>query len=282
MFGAQYYNQSIRKYIIAFGNLFNDIVVRRINNAGEVVQSLRVPIAYGPKQKFLVRISSREDRDMAVYISTPRIGFDMESIEYDATRKLQSTIKNATMSGTDNTVLKTQFVPVPYNINLRLSILVQNADDGAQIIEQILPYFTPDWTITMNLIPEMKIKMDVPVVLTGVSLEDTYEGDYDTRRALVWDLNFTMKGYLFGPTNHQGVITRTQVDFMSDTAVGKGRDERVVITPGQHANGTATTNSAASIARSQISANSDYGFATDMFSYIGDGKVYRPKSGQDS
>ena len=229
MFGAQYYNQSIRKYIIAFGNLFNDIVVRRINNAGEVVQSLRVPIAYGPKQKFLVRISSREDRDMAVYISTPRIGFDMESIEYDATRKLQSTIKNATMSGTDNTVLKTQFVPVPYNINLRLSILVQNADDGAQIIEQILPYFTPDWTITMNLIPEMKIKMDVPVVLTGVSLEDTYEGDYDTRRALVWDLNFIMKGYLFGPTNHQGVITRTQVDFMSDTAVGKGRDERVVI-----------------------------------------------------
>lgn len=281
MFGAQYYNQSIRKYIIAFGNLFNDIVVRRINAAEEVTQSLRVPIAYGPKQKFLVRISSREDRDMAVYISLPRIGFDLESIEYDPTRKLQSTIKNASMSGTDNTVLKTQFVPVPYNLNLRLSVMVKNADDGAQIMEQILPYFTPQWTVTMKLIPDMDLKYDIPVILNSVALEDTYEGSYDDRRALIWDLSYTMKGWMFGPVSHQGVITRTQIDFMEDTAVGTPRAERVVLTPGQLANGNPTTNAAASIARSQISANSDYGFAEEMFSYH-DGLSYRPKSGQDS
>ena len=281
MFGSQYYNQSIRKYIIAFGNLFNDIVVRRINANEEVTQSLRVPIAYGPKQKFLVRISSREDRDMAVYISLPRIGFDLESIEYDPTRKLQSTIKNASMSGTDDTVLKTQFVPVPYNLNIRLSIMVKNADDGAQIIEQILPYFTPQWTVTLNLIPEMNLKYDIPVILNSVALEDTYEGNYDERRSLIWDLNYTMKGWMFGPVGHQGIITRTQVDFMEDTALGTPRSERVVLTPGQFANGSPTTNAAASIARSQISANSDFGFAEEIFSYH-DGLSYRPKSGQDS
>lgn len=281
MFGSQFYNQSIRKYIIAFGNLFNDIVVRRINSSGEVIQSIRVPIAYGPKEKFLVRISDNPDLDESVRLTLPRIGFDMQSIEYDATRKLQSTIKNASMSGTDNTVLKTQFIPVPYNMNIRLSILVKNADDGAQILEQILPYFTPQWTVTLNMIPDMNLKYDIPVILNSVALEDTYEGDFDTRRALIWDLEYTMKGWMFGPVSHQGVITRTQVDFMSDTHPRTPRAERVRVSPGQFANGNPTANIDATIARSEISANSDYGFAEEMFSYH-DGLKYRPKSGTDS
>ena len=154
---------------------------------------------------------------------------------------------------------------MPYNIDFVLSIMVKNADDGTQILEQILPYFKPEWNISVNLIPEMNITMDIPTVLGSVSLQDAYDGDFQTRRALIWDLNFTMKGYLYGPTSNQGIITRTQLDFYANTAPDTEKSSRVVIVPGLKADGTPTSNSAASIHRDLIDSDDDYGFAANTF-----------------
>ena len=143
--------------------------------------------------------------------------------------------------------------------------MVKNADDGTQILEQILPYFKPEWNISVNLIPEMKIAMDVPTILNSVSLQDTYDGDFQTRRALIWDLNFTMKGYLYGPVSSQGIITRTSSNFYADTTLGTEKSSQLVLVPGLQSDGTSTANSAASIHRDLIDADDDYGFAANTF-----------------
>jgi len=217
------------------------------------------------------------------------MGFEVVSYTYDSTRRLQQTIKNASVSTSDSTVKNYQFTPVPYNIGVALSIFVQNADDGAQILEQILPFFGPEWTNTVNLIPSMNIKMDIPTILNDVAVEDTYEGDFVSRRALIYTLNFTIKGYFYGPIRSSGLITRVQVDLAAANGVGDvtstdidrtGRSSRIVIVPGQLANGSPTANSAASVDRSLISANSNFGFAVNTF-FFTDGLDYNPKTGND-
>ena len=213
MFG--YFSHGIiRKHVIVFGSMFNDITIER-KNAGTRVQTLAVPIAYGPKQKFLVRLETDPNLDREIAISLPRIGFELSGISYDSNRKLNSAQKN-TYDHTDKNFRKTQYTPVPYNIDFTMSIFVKNADDGTQILEQILPYFKPEWNMSVNLVPEMNIKMDIPTVLNSVDLEDTYDGDFQTRRAIIWNLNFTMKGYLYGPVSNQGVIKRIAVDIYED------------------------------------------------------------------
>ena len=215
MFG--YFSHGIiRKHVIVFGSMFNDITIQR-KNAGTRVQTLAVPIAYGPKQKFLVRLDADPNLDREIAISLPRIGFELSGISYDSNRKLNSAQKN-TYDHTDKNFRKTQYTPVPYNIDFTMSIFVKNADDGTQILEQILPYFKPEWNMSVNLVPEMNIKMDIPTVLNSVDLEDTYDGDFQTRRAIIWNLNFTMKGYLYGPVSNQGVIKRISVDIYEDDA----------------------------------------------------------------
>ena len=262
MFG--YFSHGIiRKHVIVFGSMFNDITIER-KSAGNRVQTLAVPIAYGPKQKFLVRLEADPNLDREIAISLPRLGFELTGISYDPSRKLNSTQKNSYVFS-DKTLLRTQYTPVPYNIDFVLSIMVKNADDGTQILEQILPYFKPEWNISVNLIPEMNITMDIPTVLGSVSLQDAYDGDFQTRRALIWDLNFTMKGYLYGPTSNQGIITRTQLDFYANTAPDTEKSSRVVIVPGLKADGTPTSNSAASIHRDLIDSDDDYGFAANTF-----------------
>ena len=262
MFG--YFSHGIiRKHVIVFGSMFNDITIER-KNAGTRVQTLAVPIAYGPKQKFLVRLEADPNLDREIAISLPRLGFELTGISYDPSRKLNSTQKNSYVFS-DKTLLRTQYTPVPYNIDFVLSIMVKNADDGTQILEQILPYFKPEWNISVNLIPEMNITMDIPTVLGSVSLQDAYDGDFQTRRALICDLNFTMKGYLYGPTSNQGIITRTQLDFYANTAPDTEKSSRVVIVPGLKADGTPTSNSAASIHRDLIDSDDDYGFAANTF-----------------
>jgi hypothetical protein len=281
MFSASYYHQSIRKYIIAFGNLFSDITIQRLNNAGVRIQTIGVPIAYGPKESFLVRINQDPNLDKDVMVQVPRIGFEIVGMNYDGRRKLSSTVKNKVISSTDNNVFKTQYVPVPYDIQVTLSIFVKNADDGAQILEQIVPYFRPEFTTSVKLVPEMSIIADTPVILNDVSIEDTYEGDFVTRRSLIWNLNFTIRAFLFGPITTGKVIKRAQVDFHSNNSIGSARDSRVIVTPGLLANGSPTSNSTASIALSAISANTDYGFSQDRFFY-NDGLKYNPSTGSDS
>lgn len=273
-------HETIRKYVILFGSFFDDITVQRYNSSDTRIQTLGVPLAYGPKQKFLVRLGTDPNLDRDVAIQLPRMGFELQNISYDSTRKLNNTQKNFYVSDTDNTVNKTQYTPVPYNFDFILSIFVKNADDGTQIIEQILPYFKPEWSSTVNLIPEMSISMDIPTILNSVDIEDSYEGDFLSRRALIWNLNFTMKGYLYGPTSTSGVITRAQIDLHPNTAITTSRTSRIVTVPGLLANGTPTTNSAASIDRRLIKSTDDYGFASNTFFY-NDGLKYNPVTGRD-
>jgi hypothetical protein len=268
MFGSQYYHGTLRKYIISFGNLFNDIVIARLNTAGERIQSIAVPLAYGPKEKFLVRLRQDPNLDQAVAITLPRMGFEITGMTYAPARKLSSTLKNVTLKSDDNDRLKTQYVPVPYDINILLSIFVSNADDGAQILEQILPYFRPEFTTNVRLIPEMNVVVDTPVVLQDISIEDTYEGDFDTRRALIYNLTFSMKAYIYGPVANQGVIKRSITNIFGDVPAGSAQLERMTIEPAQYANNaplySPSANASLSVATSDISANSDYGFSTNI------------------
>lgn len=270
MFGHTYYHSIIRKYIIMFGTMFNDIDVQRFNTAGERVQTLRVPIAYGPKEKFLVRLAQDPNFDRDVAISLPRMSFEITSMNYNSTRKLPSTIKNVYVY-TDKDKLKYQYTPVPFDINIALSVFVKNADDGVQILEGILPFFTPEWTNSVNLIPELKLKMDVPVVFNDISTEDTYEGDFSTRRALIHTLNFTVKGYLFGPVRTQGVIKRAIATTNIETTDGSSSAISSILTatPGLTANGTPTTDSNITVPPEQISSDDDYGFIEDQQFFSG-------------
>jgi len=268
MFG-QYYHGTIRKYIIAFGNLFNDIVIARLNTAGERIQAIEVPIAYGPKEKWLVRLKQDPNLEQNVGITLPRIGFEIVSLNYAPQRKLASTLQNAHLKNSDLNKLNSQYTPVPYDLNILLSIFVKNADDGAQILEQILPYFRPEFTTNIRLIPEMNVVVDTPVVLQDVSIEDTYEGDFDTRRALIYNLNFSMKAYIYGPVFSQGVIKRAITNLFDDLPADAGNKvEKITVGVAQYANGSPLTspsaNASLSVATSAISANSDYGFSMNI------------------
>lgn len=263
MFGRNFYHGTLRKYVIVFGNMFNGIYLQRFNQNNERIQTLKVPIAYGPKEKFLVRLSQDPNFDQDVAISLPRIGFEMTALTYAADRKLPSTQKHVSVSRSDNTVYKTQYRPVPYDINFQMSVFVKHADDGTQILEQILPYFQPEWTNSINLIPEMNLTYDVPCVLTDVSLEDTYEGSFDTRRALIWNLNFMMKGYVFGPTSTTGLIRRSITNFAADLPDASAA-ERVSVYPGLTANGQPTSNANFTVSESIIEPDDDYGFVTTI------------------
>ena len=170
MFGTYFYHQISRKMVVAFGSLFNTIEVRRTNSAGSVIETLKVPLAYGPKEKFLTRISADPNLNPGIALTVPRMGFELTALTYDGVRKLNTMGRNVA-AGT--TGLKKQFNPVPYNWDFSLYVYVKNAEDGTQILEQILPFFTPEFTVTMNLVSSMTEKRDIPLVLNAVSSEDT-------------------------------------------------------------------------------------------------------------
>ena len=264
MFGNQFYHQSLRRYVIMFGNLFNDIVVQRINKAGQVVQTLDVPVAYGPKQKFLVRLAQDPNLDRDVAIQLPRIGFEITSISYAPERKLSSTQRNVKLNVDNKNRLFEQFVPVPYDIGMNLSIFVKNADDGTQILEQILPFFTPEWTTTVKLIDQMDIKMDIPTVIQGVSYEDVYEGDFDTRRTIIYTCDFVVKGYLYGPVRNSGIIKRAVANIYDTNSSNTVFAAEINTRPGLKSDGTSTTDASLSVPVNQIAANSDFGFVTTI------------------
>ena len=302
IFGSQFYHQTLRRYIVAFGNMFNDMTVQRLDKAGNVIQTIGVPITYGPKEKMIARASADPNLTRPIAAQYPAIAFEMVGISYDSTRRYSSSTKNVAVSASDPRKLKYQYTPVPWNIDFSLYVYVRNADDGAQIIEQILPFFGPEWTNTVHLIPEMDISLDVPTVLNSFSTEDSYEGDMLTRRTIIHTLTFTMKGYFFGPIRHAGIIKRTQTDIgvvsansvnidrlfgqetvriTSEDIDTTGRSSRIVITPGLLANGAPTSNSAASIPYKTIQANTNYGIATDKYFYE-DGGKYDPVTGTDN
>ena len=264
MLGSTFYHETIRKVVIGFGTLFNDIHITRKDSSGNVQQSMKVPLAFGPKQKFLVRL--REDPNIAksVAITLPRIGFEIGAISYDPARKLNK-IQKVKKAGTSGNKVDTQYMPVPYNIDFELYAMSKNSDDALQIVEQILPYFQPEYTITINDIVQMSNKRDVPIILTGISYEDNYEGDFTERRAIIYTLSFTAKAYLYGPVISGQVVTKVQVDqFADSSSAAPKREQRYTVTP------------------DPVSADmdDDFGF-NETSSFFTDAKTYNPTTGQD-
>ena len=206
MLGTTYYHQTIRKYVAVFGTLFNDINIQRKNSSGVILEQIKVPVSYSSRDAMLLKV--RNSQAEAVSITLPRIGFVLEAITYDGTRKLNTMgqVYAANTATTNSTLLK-QFNPVPYNFDFALSAMVDNSEDGAQIFEQIVPFFTPEFNVTVSLIPDMNISPDINIVLTAVALSDTYEGDFTARREILWDLSFTMKGWIY-PDIKSGSVTK--------------------------------------------------------------------------
>ena len=199
------YRNTIRNYVIAFGSIFDDITVQRKDSLGTVQQLIRVPLAYGPTQKYLSRLDAQSQSN-EVAITLPRMSFEMSTFNYDSTRKRNKIRGVRNQNNTD--VLSANFVynPVPWDIGFSLSIMVKNAEDGTQILEQILPFFTPSFIIPIKEVEEMNLTTDVPLILDSVDVQDDYEGDYLTRRALIWTLSFTLKGQLYGTTAKRNII----------------------------------------------------------------------------
>ena len=234
MLGQQFYHETVRNVIVAFGTMFNNINIVRKDNNGTITQSMKVPLAYGPKQKWLTRLDTDPSLASAVAITLPRLGFEIGSLTYDATRKLNRVqkFKKVKSSSSNANKLDTQFMPVPYNMDITLYAMAKNSDDALQIVEQILPFFQPDYTLTLNDMADMGIKRDVPIILNDVGYEDNYQGDFESRRAIIYTMGFTTKFYLYGPVTSSSVIKTVQVDQYSDLpAVTPTREQRYSVTP---------------------------------------------------
>ena len=264
MLGNSFYHETIRRCVVGFGTIFNDIHISRKDGSGNVTQSMKIPLAYGPKQKFLIRLREDPSITKSVAITLPRIGFEIGSLTYDPTRKLNK-IQKVKKTGSSSSSVNTQYMPVPYNIDFELYTMAKNSDDALQIVEQILPYFQPDYSITITDVVEMNNKRDVPIVLNSISYEDNYEGEFAERRAIIYTLSFTAKMYLYGPVQSAQVIKKVQVDQYSDSATAAPkREQRYTVTPSP----------------STADADDDFGF-NETSSFYTDAKTYNPATGTD-
>ena len=265
MLGTYFYHEILRKTVIAFGTLFNEVHIQKEDKSGKTISDLKVPLAYGPRSKFLAKLQQQQELNQPTAITLPRMSFEMNSITYDSQRKTSVT---KTFKAVDNNdKVKKVFLPVPYNVGFELNIMTKLNDDALQIVEQILPFFQPSFNITVDLIDSIGEKRDMPVVLENISFSDEYEGDFSTRRVLTYTLNFSVKTYLFGPIadSTDGLIRKVQVDYYSDT------DRQ-----------TAKREMRYSAVPDPITAEpgDDFGFSetTTMFD---DGKVYSPTRQED-
>jgi len=316
MLGSTFYHQTIRKYVAVFGTLFNDINIERKNSSDVVVERVKVPLAYGPKQKWLLAVQDTTADRKVIATRTPRMGFAMTGVSYDSARKLNTIGRNVKANTSSTTTsMVTMYNPVPYNFDFQLFILVKNAEDGTQILEQILPYFTPEFTVTVNTIPDMNIKADVPITLNSADVADEYEGDLSARRTITWTLSFTLKGFIYPNVTSGQIIKSIEVNFRipgGDTEIETaefiifedstpdttnyiildGYNEGTSYTTFSRArivneNTTdgvqdATIKSRVTIAPSPLSAtaNSDYGFS-ETFEFFDEGKYNDPTTGTD-
>ena len=309
MFGTYFYHQTSRKMVVGFGTLFNSLEVQRTDSSDEVTEVINIPLSYGPKDKMLTRISADPSLNPKVALTVQRMGFELTSMTYDGTRKLNTMNRNV-KKGT--TGLKKQFNGVPYNWEFSLYIFVKNAEDGTQILEQILPFFTPDFTFSMTLISSMSIKHDIPLILNSVTSEDTYEGDFATRRSIIWTLSFTMKGFLYpNIVDNAKVITDVTVDthLMSETVsaepvyiisedstayttnnlilnsheIDDATRIRILSEESQEAASAGATVSRTNVVPVDTNAleDEDFGFS-ETFSFYPQGVTYDPVSGTDS
>lgn len=265
MLGTYFYHEILRKTVIAFGTLFNEVHIQKEDKSGKTISDLKVPLAYGPRSKFLAKLQQQQELNKTTAITLPRMSFEMSSIAYDATRKTSVTKTFKAVDNQDR--VKKVFLPVPYNVGFELNIMTKLNDDALQIVEQILPFFQPSFNITVDLIDSIGEKRDIPIILENISFSDEYEGDFSTRRVLTYTLNFTAKTYLFGPIaeSTDGLIRKVQVDYYSDTDRQQAKREmRYSVTPDPV----------------DAEPEDDFGFSetTTMFD---DGKVYSPTRQED-
>jgi len=213
--GQTYYHGAIRKTIVAFGRLFSDIKIARQDNAGNIAQTIAVPLAYAPKEKWLVRIDSDPNLTQNTYTSLPRLSFEIVGYAYDSerkTNKMQKIVcKDTSTSG--NPTARSVFSPAPYNISMNLYVLTKTQEDAMQIVEQILPIFNPQYSLSVNALPDLEIVQNVPVILNSVSVEDNYDGAFTERRFVVHTLNFTLKTNIYGPVTENGVILTSMANL---------------------------------------------------------------------
>jgi len=219
MLGTYHYHEIIRKTIIAFGTLFNTVEIRHTKQDGSEYSTMKVPIAYGPTEKFLARLEQKPDPRRRVSITLPRLAFELVSISYDNSRKISTMQTFKAFTNDSSKVAKKVFMPVPYNLGFRLSIMTQYNEDSMQIIEQILPVFQPSFNVTIDLVDSIGEKRDVPMVLDGINFDDNYDSGFEEKRVIIHTLDFTAKTYLFGPIadNTSGLIKKVQVDYYTDT-----------------------------------------------------------------
>ena len=258
--GNPFYNSMFKKYVAIFGTLFNNIYIDRTDANNNVIQELKVPIAYGPREKFLARLQDNPTGSAQVSITLPRMAFEIEKINYAPTRKLQTLNKTSSVKNINgHNVYRKVFSPVPYDIGFKLEILTKTMEDGLKIVEQILPYFTPEWTVQAQLLDNFDMVSDVPTVLESVTIDDQYENNFLTRRVLIFVLNFTMKANFYGPVTESKIIKFTDVKMYSDLNANSGYIE-TTIRPGMTANGLPTSNLALTVGVSSINENSHYGY----------------------
>lgn len=206
-----FYHAITRKIIVGFGSLFSDIKIKREDIAKTIEQTVAVPIAYAPKEKWLVRLEQDPNLENHTYTTLPRMSFEITGFSYDPVRKINRNSYITCSDPVDGSIKRT-FAPVPYNIDISLYVLTKTTEDGLQIIEQILPFFSPELTMALRVVPESNIITDVPVILNSMSLNDEYDGDFETRRFVTYTLNFTIKALMFGPVTNASIINRVFVN----------------------------------------------------------------------
>jgi len=277
-----FYHQILRKTVIAFGTLFNDISIKHTNSSDIVTDIIKVPLAYGPTQKFLARLEQSPDLSKSTQITLPRMSFEFTGITYDSSRKVTTTQQFTVADKTTNTVTKKAYMPVPYNMQFELSIMSKLNDDALQIVEQILPYFQPAYNLTVTLVESgINEKRDIPIVLENITMQDDYEGNFSTRRVLLYTLRFSAKTYLFGPvsTATSDIIRTAKISYLAGTdTTNTTRELAYVSTPRaiQNYTGTILTTLANDITAVDvlIVVDSAASISTNTYLDIGDEEVY--------
>jgi hypothetical protein len=224
-----FYNEILRKTIISFGTLFNNISIKHTNSSDDVISTIKVPLGYGPTEKFLARLQQSPDLDKSIAITLPRMSFEFTGLTYDSSRKLTTTQTFIAKDSNTGTETKKMYMPVPYNMQFELSVMSKLNDDVLQIVEQILPYFQPSYNLTVSLVDSIEEKKDIPIVLENITMQDEYEGDFSTRRVLLYTLRFTAKTYLYGPVSSatKDIIKTSKISYLTGTDITNTRREVV-------------------------------------------------------
>lgn len=227
---AYFYHQLTRKYVILFGNMFNNILIKRVNKiTGMEIERFKVPIVYAPKEKYYARLRADPDLERPIQVALPRMSFELTGFSYDASRKQNSLLRSGVAANTA-TRGATQYMGVPYDLTFDLQIYARNVDDGTHIIEQIFPYFNPDYTVTVDTIPALGFLKDVPIILNNVSNVIEHEGNFDAVRFVSWTLSFTMKANYYGPVQTPKIIRKVLANIYNDPNLKAGNIVRINVT----------------------------------------------------